>query len=188
MLNEHCLLLSVCQDEPALKEEVEGASCAEAATTAVVDRHCEDAPALATEGEDSTRDHLTETDVDHGLMLGLNSEDRAKEADDHNNLGLTFGLNTEDRIKEADVDDDNQGLMFGLETEDHMKETDGDHGLESFSYQPSAKGFYAKTSSYSRHQLKSPLSDSSSSSVCTLSCISFFFVCEKAFKKFSLYF
>ncbi|KAL0797573.1 hypothetical protein Bca101_052747 [Brassica carinata] len=154
-----------CQDEPALKEEVEGASCAEAATTAVVDRHCEDAPALATEAEDSTRDHLTETDVDHGVMLGLNSEDRAKEADvDHNNHGLTFGLNTEDHIKETDVDDDNQGLMFGLETEDHMKEIDVDHGLESFSCQPSAKGFYAETSSYSRHQLNSPLSDSSSSS------------------------
>ncbi|KAG2241286.1 hypothetical protein Bca52824_096732, partial [Brassica carinata] len=39
-----------------------------------------------------------------------------------------------------------------------MKETDEDHGLESFSCQPSAKGFYAETSSYSRHQLNSPFS------------------------------
>lgn len=156
-------MLSVCEDEPAPKEELEGASCEEAAATAVVDRHCEDAPALATEAEDSTRGHLIGTDVDHGLMLGLNSE--------------------EDRAKEADADDDSQGLMFGFDTEDHIKEEDGDHGLESFSYQPSAKGYYAESSSYSQPHLNSPLSDSSSS-VCTLSCISFFFsVCEKAFKK-----
>ncbi|KAJ0235912.1 ubiquitin-like-specific protease 2B [Hirschfeldia incana] len=154
---------NLCKEESPLEEKVEGASCAEAATD-VVDLHCENAPALATEGEESSRDRLTETDVNHGLMLGLNSEDGAKEADvDHNNNGLTFGLNTEDHIKETDADDDNQGLMFGLETEDDVKEADEVHGLESFSYQPSAKGLYAETSSYSRHQLNSPLSDSSSS-------------------------
>ncbi|WZZ11376.1 hypothetical protein YC2023_097297 [Brassica napus] len=131
---------SFCQEEPALKE-VEGARCAEAATTDVVDRHCEDAPALATEAEESSRDHFTESDVNHGLV---------------------FGLNTDDRGKETDVDDDNHGLMFGFDIEDHMKETDGDHGLESFSCQPSAKSFYAETSSYSQPQLNSPFSDSSS--------------------------
>ncbi|CAF1924505.1 hypothetical protein HID58_064425 [Brassica napus] len=113
---------SVCQDKSAQKEELEGASCAEAATS-VVDGHCEDAPALVTEAEESTRDHLMETDVDH----------------------------------------DNQGLMFGLNTEDHVKETDVDHGRGSYSCQPSAKSFYAETSSYSQPQLDSPLSDSSSS-------------------------
>ncbi|CAF2107978.1 probable ubiquitin-like-specific protease 2B isoform X2 [Brassica napus] len=153
---------SSCQEESALKE-VEGASCAEAATD-VVDRHCEDAPALATEPDDSTRDHLTEKDVDHGLVFGLNTEDRGKEADvEDDNHRLMFGLNTEDREKEADVEHDNQGLMFGLVTEDLMKETDEDHGLESFSCQPSAKSFYAETSSYSQPQLNSPFSDSSSS-------------------------
>ncbi|XP_022546147.2 probable ubiquitin-like-specific protease 2B isoform X2 [Brassica napus] len=153
---------SFCQEEPAPKE-VEGASCAEAATD-VVDRHCEDAPALATEAEESSRDHFTESDVNHGLVFGLNTEDRGKEADvedDHHRL--LFGLNTEDRAKEADVDDDDHGLMFGFDTEDHMKETDEDHGLESFSCQPSAKSFYAETSSYSQPQLNSPFSDSSSS-------------------------
>ncbi|KAF8108020.1 hypothetical protein N665_0115s0034 [Sinapis alba] len=134
---------SFCQEDFALKE-VEGASCAEDATD-VVDRHCEDAPALVTEADNSSRDHLTVTDVDHV------------------NHGLVFGLNTEDRAKEVDVDHDNEGLMFGLDTEDHIKETDVDQGLESFSCQPSAKGFYAETSSYSQHQLNSPLSDSSSS-------------------------
>ncbi|CDY31069.1 BnaA08g26190D [Brassica napus] len=132
---------SFCQEEPAPKE-VEGASCAEAATD-VVDRHCEDAPALATEAEESSRDHFTESDVNHGLVFGLNTEDH--------------------RAKEADVDDDDHGLMFGFDTEDHMKETDEDHGLESFSCQPSAKSFYAETSSYSQPQLNSPFSDSSSS-------------------------
>ncbi|KAH0921132.1 hypothetical protein HID58_021150 [Brassica napus] len=127
---------SVCQDKSAQKED---ASCAEAAT-AIVDGHCEDAPALATEAEESTRDA------------------------DHVNPGLAFGLSNDDRAKEVDVDhDDNHGLMFGLNTEDHVKETDVDHGLGSFSCQPSAKSFYAETSSYSQPQLDSPLSDSSSS-------------------------
>ena len=139
---------------------MEGASCAEAATD-VVDRHCEDAPALATEPDDFSKDHLTESDVNHGLV---------------------FGLNTEDREKEADVDEDNHGLMFGFDIEDHMKETDADHGLESFSCQPSAKSFYAETSSYSQPQLNSPFSDSSSS-VCKSILYCFIFVYEKPFKK-----
>uniref|UniRef100_M4DU03 Ubiquitin-like protease family profile domain-containing protein n=1 Tax=Brassica campestris TaxID=3711 RepID=M4DU03_BRACM len=127
---------SVCQDKSAQKED---ASCAEAAT-AIVDGHCEDAPALATEAEESTRDA------------------------DHVNPGLAFGLSNDDRAKEVDVDhDDNHGLMFGLNTEDHVKETDVDHGLGSFSCQPSAKSFYAETSAYSQPQIDSPLSDSSSS-------------------------
>ncbi|KAL0812908.1 hypothetical protein Bca101_069351 [Brassica carinata] len=127
---------SVCQDKSAQKED---ASCAEAATS-VVDGHCEDAPALATEAEESTRDA------------------------DHVNPGLVFGLNYDDHAKEVDVDhDDNHGSMFGLDTEDHVKETDVDHGRGSFSCQPSAKSFYAETSSYSQPQLDSPLSDSSSS-------------------------
>ncbi|KAF8110072.1 hypothetical protein N665_0088s0083 [Sinapis alba] len=128
-------ILSFCQDKPAQKEEEEGASCAEAAT-AIVDGHCEDAPALVTEAEESNRDHLIETDVDHGLVFGLIKDDRANE---------------------ADVDHDNHGLMFGLNTEDHIKETDVDYGLGS------AKSFYPETSSYSQPQLNSPLSDSSSS-------------------------
>ena len=132
-------MLSVCQDKSAQKEELEGASCAEAATS-VVDGHCEDAPALVTEAEESTRDHLMETDVDH----------------------------------------DNQGLMFGLNTEDHVKETDVDHGRGSYSCQPSAKSFYAETSSYSQPQLDSPLSDSSSS-VCKSIFYCFFFVWEIVF-------
>ncbi|KAJ4914961.1 putative ubiquitin-like-specific protease 2B [Raphanus sativus] len=136
---------SLCQDKPDQKEEVEeGASCAEAAT-AVVDGHCEDAPALVTEAEDSTRDHLIESDVDHV------------------NHGLAFGLSNDDHAKEAGVDDDNHGLMFGLNTEEHIKETE-DHGLGSFSCQPSAESFYPEASSYSQPQLNSPLSDSSSSS------------------------
>lgn len=146
-------MLSVCNDKRVQNEEPEGTSCAEA-TTAVVDRHCEDAPTLVTEAEESgmsltfrleTRDHLKETDADHV------------------NHGLMFGLNTEDHAKETDVDHDTHGLMFGLNTEDHIKETDVDHGLESFSCEPGAKSFYAETSSYSQHQLNSPLSYSSSS-------------------------
>ncbi|KAF2556272.1 hypothetical protein F2Q68_00013126 [Brassica cretica] len=70
---------------------------------------------------------------------------------------------TRDHLMETDVDHDNQGLMFGLNTEDHVKETDVDHGRGSYSCQPSAKSFYAETSSYSQPQLDSPLSDSSSS-------------------------
>ncbi|KAL0694547.1 hypothetical protein Bca4012_061727 [Brassica carinata] len=126
---------SFCQDKPAQKEELEGASCAEAAT-ALVDGHCEDAPALVTEAEESTKDHLTETVVDHV------------------NSGLVFGSDPEDRSEETNIDQDNHGLMFGLNTEEHIKETAVDHGLESF---------YPETSSYSQPQLNSPLSDSSSS-------------------------
>ncbi|CAH2038454.1 unnamed protein product [Thlaspi arvense] len=130
---------SLCQVKRIQEEEMEGTSCAEAAT-AVVDRHCEDAPTLVTEADESTRDQVNETDVDHGLMVGFNTEDHAKE---------------------TDVDHDNHGLMFGLNTEDHIEETDVDHGLESFSCQPSAKNFYGESSSYSQPQLNSPLSDSS---------------------------
>ncbi|CAH8357836.1 unnamed protein product [Eruca vesicaria subsp. sativa] len=112
------VIQSFCQEESALKE-VGDASCAEAVTD-VIDRHCADAPGLVTEAVESSRDNLTIADLDRGLMLGLSTEDSAKEAD-------------------------------------------GDHGLESFSCQPSAKRFYAGTSTYSRRQLSSPLSDSSSS-------------------------
>lgn len=148
-------MLSVCQDKRVQKEETEGTSCVEAAN-ALVDHHCEDAPTLVTEAEESTRDHLNETDVDH------------------DNHGVMFGLNTEDHAKETDVDHGNLGLIFNLSTEDHIEETDVDHGLESFSCQPKAKSFYAETSSYSQPQLNSPFSDSSSS-VCNsiLCCLSF---------------
>ena len=153
---EHCWLLSVCQDKSAQKED---ASCAEAAT-AIVDGHCEDAPALATEAEESTRDA------------------------DHVNPGLAFGLSNDDRAKEVDVDhDDNHGLMFGLNTEDHVKETDVDHGLGSFSCQPSAKSFYAETSAYSQPQLDSPLSDSSSS-VCVSILQCFLFCLRESLQNF----
>ncbi|ESQ35898.1 hypothetical protein EUTSA_v10006645mg [Eutrema salsugineum] len=135
---------SLCQDKGVQKEEMEGTSCAEAAT-GVVDHHREDAPNLVTEAEASTRDHLNETDVDHV---------------DH---GLIVGLNNEDHEKEKDIAHDKHGLMFGLNIEDNVKGTDVDHGLESFSCQPSAKSFYAETSSYGQPQLNSPLSDSSSS-------------------------
>lgn len=127
---------------------------------------------------------MTEKDVDHGLVFGLNTEDRGKEADvEDDNQRLMFGLNTEDREKEADVEHDNQGLMFGLDTEDLMKETDEDHGLESFSCQPSAKSFYAETSSYSQPQLNSPFSDSSSS-VCKSVLYCFIFCIRESLQKF----
>ncbi|CAA7022769.1 unnamed protein product [Microthlaspi erraticum] len=134
---------SFCQDKRVHKEEMEGTSCAEAATP-IADHLCEDAPTLVTEADESTRDHLS-TDVDQ------------------DNDGVIFGLNTEDHAKETDVDHGNHGLMFNLSTEDHIEETDVDHGLESFSCQPDAKSFYAETSSYSQPQLRSPFSDSSSS-------------------------
>lgn len=150
----------MCQDKPDQKEEVEeGASCAEAAT-AVVDGHCEDAPALVTEAEDSTRDHLIESDVDHV------------------NHGLAFGLSNDDHAKEAGVDDDNHGLMFGLNTEEHIKETE-DHGLGSFSCQPSAESFYPEASSYSQPQLNSPFQTLLRPVYVNISCIAFFFICMR---------
>ncbi|KFK43272.1 hypothetical protein AALP_AA1G102500 [Arabis alpina] len=142
---------SFCQDKRVENEEVEGTSCAER-DTVVVDRHCEDSPNLVAEAEESGM----------SLAFRLETGDHLKETDaDHVDNGLVFGLNNEDDAKETDEDHDNQRLMFGLNSEDHIEETDVDHGLESFSCQPGVKSFYAGTSSYSQHQLDSPLSDSS---------------------------
>ncbi|CAN8311811.1 unnamed protein product [Cochlearia groenlandica] len=167
---------SLFHEKRAEKEEVEGL-----AATAVID---EDASALVTEAEELTRDHSSKTDADqdnHGLMFCLNAEDHDKETDaDQDNRGLMFGLNTGNHDKETDGDQDNHGLIFGLNTGDHDKETDADqdnHGLMfglntedqeeetdvDHDNQPSERGYYAGTSSYSQPQLYSSPSDSSSS-------------------------
>ncbi|CAH8326573.1 unnamed protein product [Eruca vesicaria subsp. sativa] len=91
---------SFFQEEPALKE-VGDASCAEAVTD-VIDRHCEDAPGLVTEAEESSRDNLTIADLDRGLMLGLSTEDRAKEADvDHGLESFSCQLSAKSFYAEA---------------------------------------------------------------------------------------
>lgn len=158
----HGYLLPVCNEKRVQKEEPEGPSCAEPATV-LDDHHCEDAPSLITEAEESRT----------SLTFRLETSDHLKETDpEYVNHGLMVGLNTEDLTKETDVDHDNHGMMFGLDTEEDIEETDVDYGLVSFSCQPGEKNYYAETSSYSQRQLNSSLSDSSSS-VCksTLYCL-----------------
>ncbi|KAL1214239.1 putative ubiquitin-like-specific protease 2B [Cardamine amara subsp. amara] len=145
---------SFCNEERVQKQEPEGPSCVEPATTAIDDHHCEDTPTLITEAEESRT----------SLTFSLETSDHLKETDaEYVNHGLMFGLNNEDLAKETDVDHDNHRMTFGLNTEDDIKETDVDHGLVSFSCQPGEKSYYAETSSYSQRLLNSSLSDSSSS-------------------------